>query len=105
MTCLGWVHERLYLAWLTIPVQFLSRFDVLSSHVAEEALVSVFVTRPEVVDVADFNGEDNRKYPRAEPCLRPEAFWTDLTPAKSFLIRVFGEHCKLTTKVCDPVYC
>ena len=81
------------------PSQFLSRFDVLSSQVAEEALVSVFVTRPEVVDVVDFDGEAHHIYLCAQLTLRAEAFWADLTPAKAFLIRVFGEHCKLTNKV------
>lgn len=36
--------------------QFLSRFDILSSQVAEEALVSVFVTRPELLDAIEFDG-------------------------------------------------
>jgi condensin complex subunit 3 len=38
--------------------QFLSAFDVLSSQVAEEALGSVLVTRPEVMDQIELDGED-----------------------------------------------
>jgi condensin complex subunit 3 len=36
--------------------QFLNRFDVLSSEAAEDALASVFVTRPEVYKAITFNG-------------------------------------------------
>ncbi|ORY20755.1 nuclear condensing complex subunit [Naematelia encephala] len=59
-------------------VEFVSRFDVLTSQVAEEALISVFVTRPELLDIVEFD----------------EAYWSSLTPEKAFLARVFGEHCK-----------
>lgn len=58
-------------------VEFLTRFDVVSSGVAEEALLSIFVTRPEMIDLLEFNPE----------------WWTDLTPEKAFLARVFAEHC------------
>ncbi|OCF54753.1 condensin complex subunit 3 [Kwoniella mangroviensis CBS 10435] len=58
-------------------IEFLSRFDVVSSQVAEDALISVFVTRPEILDIVEFNDE----------------FWTSLTPEKAFLARVFVDHC------------
>ncbi|TYJ51732.1 hypothetical protein B9479_007684 [Cryptococcus floricola] len=62
-------------------IEFLNRFDVVSSQVAEDALVSVFVTRPEVFQAVDF-GDD---------------FWTSLSPEKAFLARVFVDRC-ITTK-------
>ncbi|WWC92262.1 uncharacterized protein L201_007216 [Kwoniella dendrophila CBS 6074] len=58
-------------------IEFLSRFDVVSSQVAEEALISVFVTRSEILDTIEFNDE----------------FWSSLTPEKAFLARVFVDHC------------
>ncbi|KAK8850500.1 hypothetical protein IAR55_004418 [Kwoniella newhampshirensis] len=58
-------------------IEFLSRFDVVSSQVAEEALFSVFVTRPEVFQAVEFD----------------DAFWATFTPEKAFLARVFVDHC------------
>ncbi|WWD20683.1 hypothetical protein CI109_105159 [Kwoniella shandongensis] len=58
-------------------VEFLSRFDVVSSQVAEEALISVFVTRPEVFQSVEFD----------------DTFWASFTPEKAFLARVFVDHC------------
>ncbi|OCF43623.1 condensin complex subunit 3 [Kwoniella heveanensis CBS 569] len=58
-------------------LEFVSRFDVVSSQVAEDALVSVFVTRPETLDTVEFD----------------DTFWTSLTPEKAFLARVFVDHC------------
>ncbi|KAF8494799.1 nuclear condensing complex subunit [Gautieria morchelliformis] len=58
-------------------LEFLLTFDLLGSEVAEDALFSVFVTRPDIFDNAEFD----------------EAFWNELTPEKAFLIRVFVEHC------------
>ncbi|WRT70673.1 uncharacterized protein IL334_007671 [Kwoniella shivajii] len=58
-------------------IEFLSRFDVVSSQVAEEALISVFVTRPDLLDTIEFD----------------ETFWNSLTPEKAFLARVFVDHC------------
>lgn len=37
--------------------QFLNRFDVVSSEVAEEALLSVFVTRADAFDHLEFSGD------------------------------------------------
>lgn len=42
--------------------QFLNRFDVVSSEVAEEALLSVFVTRPEVFESIEFPGKSTFVY-------------------------------------------
>ncbi|KLT44848.1 hypothetical protein CC85DRAFT_295396 [Cutaneotrichosporon oleaginosum] len=58
-------------------LQFLNRFDVVSSEVAEEALLSLFVTRPETLESIDF----------------PDEWWIKLSPEKAFLARVFAEHC------------
>ncbi|WVQ70731.1 hypothetical protein IAR50_000253 [Cryptococcus sp. DSM 104548] len=61
-------------------IEFLNRFDVVSSQVAEDALVSVFVTRPEVFQAVEF-GDD---------------FWSSLSPEKAFLARVFVDRCIVT---------
>ncbi|TXT10982.1 hypothetical protein VHUM_01733 [Vanrija humicola] len=58
-------------------LQLLTRFDVVSSNVAEDALISVLVTRPEVFDGIELD----------------DAWWTSLTPEKAFLARVFTEYC------------
>ncbi|KAB5594684.1 Condensin complex subunit 3 [Ceratobasidium theobromae] len=58
-------------------LEFLRSFDLLKSKVAEDALLSVFVTRADVFDNVEF-GED---------------YWKNLTPERAFLARVFIEHC------------
>ncbi|WVO20456.1 uncharacterized protein IAS62_001753 [Cryptococcus decagattii] len=67
--------------WLDLAegdlLEFLSRFDVISSQVAEDALMSIFVTRPELLQGIEFEDE----------------YWTTLTPEKSFLVRVFVDRC------------
>lgn len=40
-----------------LTTQFLSRLDVVNSQVAEDALLSVFTTRPEIFDQVDFDGK------------------------------------------------
>ena len=40
-------------------VEFLQTFDLLGSEVAEDALLSVFVTRPDIFDNAAFDGKSN----------------------------------------------
>jgi condensin complex subunit 3 len=42
---------------MLIVVQFLGRFDITTSQVAEEALLSIFVTRSEVLDTIELDGE------------------------------------------------
>jgi condensin complex subunit 3 len=66
--------------WRDVNPQFLDRFDVVSSEVAEEALLSLFVTRPDVFETVEFGDE----------------WWQALTPNKAFLARVFAEHCIAT---------
>ncbi|BEI81457.1 hypothetical protein CcaverHIS002_0206170 [Cutaneotrichosporon cavernicola] len=58
-------------------LEFLNRFDVVSGEVAEEALLSLFVTRPETLENIDF----------------PDEWWVNLSPEKAFLARVFAEYC------------
>jgi len=38
-------------------IEFLRTFDLLGSEVAEDALFSVFVTRPDIFDNAQFDGK------------------------------------------------
>lgn len=55
----------------TLNGQFLGRFDVVTSQVAEEALLSVFVTRPEVLDAVEFGGKSSSTFAilrRHDPC-------------------------------------
>ncbi|CAE6456848.1 unnamed protein product, partial [Rhizoctonia solani] len=58
-------------------LEFLKYFDLLKSKVAEDALLSVFLARPEIHDAVEF-GED---------------YWGNLTPEKAFLARVFVDRC------------
>lgn len=66
---------------------------MVSSQVAEEALLSVFVTRSEVFEAVEFGGESDDAIflLAAEP--HADDYWTSLTPDKAFLARVFVEHC------------
>ncbi|CAE6447886.1 unnamed protein product [Rhizoctonia solani] len=57
--------------------KFLKYFDLLKSKVAEDALLSVFLARPEVHEAVEF-GDD---------------YWSNLTPEKAFLARVFVDRC------------
>lgn len=52
--------------------------DVITSKVAEDALFSVFVSRTDLFDSMEF----------------PDEFWSELTPERAFLARVFVDHCK-----------
>ncbi|KAF8761781.1 Nuclear condensing complex subunit [Rhizoctonia solani] len=58
-------------------LEFLKYFDLLKSKVAEDALLSVFLARPEIHDSVQF-GDD---------------YWSNLTPEKAFLARVFIDRC------------
>ncbi|KIJ25339.1 hypothetical protein M422DRAFT_38823 [Sphaerobolus stellatus SS14] len=73
---------KLIASWVDVAdgnlIDFLDFFDLITSDVAEDALLSVFVTRPDIFDNVEFD----------------ESFWSELTPEKAFLIRVFVEHCK-----------
>jgi condensin complex subunit 3 len=66
--------------------QFLKMLDVTTSKVAEDALLSVFVTRPDLFDSVEFT----------------DAFWDELVPERAFLARVFVDHCK-SLKVCGSL--
>ncbi|KAF8524376.1 nuclear condensing complex subunit [Hysterangium stoloniferum] len=76
---------KLIATWVDVMggemIEFLKTFDLVGSEVAEDALLSVFVTRPDIFDNAGFD----------------EAFWNELTPEKAFLVRIFVEHC-ISTK-------
>jgi condensin complex subunit 3 len=69
----------------------LNRFDVVSSETAEDALTSVFDTRPELFKAITFD----RKLCSLVLSLadQVEDFWTNLTPERAFLARVFVEYC------------
>ncbi|KAG8963687.1 hypothetical protein FRC00_005396 [Tulasnella sp. 408] len=59
-------------------VELLKMFDLIGSEeVAQEALLSAFVTRPDLFDSVEFG----------------DTYWEDLTPEKAFLARVFVDHC------------
>ncbi|CAE6436074.1 unnamed protein product [Rhizoctonia solani] len=58
-------------------LEFLKYFDLLKSKVAEDALLSVFVARPDIHEAVKF-GDD---------------YWSTLTPEKAFLARVFIDRC------------
>lgn len=61
--------------------------DVNTSFVAEDALLSVFVTRADLFDELEFD----------------EAYWSDLNPERAFLARVFVDHCIATKVFTYPV--
>lgn len=61
-----------------------------SGEVAEEALMSLFVTRPEILDTIELDGVCS--WTDGNQCLTLDAFWAELTPERAFLARVFGEH-------------
>lgn len=62
-------------------VEFLQTFDLLGSGVAEDALFSVFVTRPDIFDNAKFDGELHA--PCALPCLSEQ---------RSIMFMLMGRH-------------
>ncbi|KAF5379027.1 hypothetical protein D9615_006072 [Tricholomella constricta] len=64
-------------------LKFLAVFDVVGpgEAVAVDAVLSIFVTRPNIPDAFIF----------------PDAYWKELTPESAILARVFIEHC-LSTK-------
>jgi condensin complex subunit 3 len=69
----------------------LNRFDVVSSETAEDALTSVFDTRPELFKAVTF---DRKSLSFVQSLAdKTEDFWTNLTPERAFLARVFVEYC------------
>ncbi|KAG9019330.1 hypothetical protein FRB90_003736, partial [Tulasnella sp. 427] len=76
---------RLVGVWVDIfdrsLLELLKMFDLIGSEeVAQEALLSAFVTRPDLFDAVEFE----------------DTYWEDLTPEKAFLARVFVDHCVAT---------
>ncbi|KAM6503310.1 Nuclear condensing complex subunit [Amanita muscaria] len=66
-------------------VAFLSLFDVVGpgESIAVDAMLSIFVTRPELADSFDFQ----------------EVYWKELTPESSVLARAFVEHYDSETRL------
>ncbi|TCD67325.1 hypothetical protein EIP91_000246 [Steccherinum ochraceum] len=58
-------------------LKFLALFDLFQTSIPEDALLSVFTARPDVLDSLEFSND----------------FWKTLTPEKAFLVRVFADHC------------
>ena len=84
---------------------FLGTFDLRESAVVEDALLSVFVTRVDVFDALEFDGvyillDLFTSLPlNLVPVFdieNAEEFWHGITPEKSFLVRVFVDHCVST---------
>ncbi|KAI0063895.1 hypothetical protein BV25DRAFT_1823946 [Artomyces pyxidatus] len=61
-------------------IAFLEMFDLGEGSVAEDALLSVFVTRVDLFDGLEFDDD----------------YWKALTPEKAFLVRVYVDHCTST---------
>ncbi|PSR90834.1 hypothetical protein PHLCEN_2v4803 [Hermanssonia centrifuga] len=61
-------------------IAFLNLFDLVENSTAENALVSVFKTRVDLLDGLQFG----------------DAFWNSVSPEKAFLARVFVDHCVST---------
>ncbi|KZT24842.1 hypothetical protein NEOLEDRAFT_1134516 [Neolentinus lepideus HHB14362 ss-1] len=58
-------------------ISFLRLFDLAENAIAEDALMSVFASRTDIFDNVEFGDQ----------------YWADLSPEKSFLARVFVDHC------------
>ncbi|KAH7887136.1 nuclear condensing complex subunit [Phlebopus sp. FC_14] len=61
-------------------LDLLNIFDLNESTIAEDALLSIFATRVDIFDQLEFKDD----------------FWGELTPGRTFLARVFVEHCIAT---------
>ncbi|RIB03229.1 nuclear condensing complex subunit [Gigaspora rosea] len=59
-------------------LELLERLDVVGSNIAQEALISIFNARPDIVQMLNFE----------------DIFWENLTAEGSFLVRVFCEYNK-----------
>ena len=64
---------------------------MVSSETAEDALTSVFDTRPELFKAIAFDRESSPLVPGNAD--KTEDFWTNLTPERALLARVFVEYC------------
>ena len=83
-------------------IAFLGLFDVVGPGevIAVDAMLSVFITRPELVDVFEFPGWIT--FMRCETKTSDtvaEAYWTELTPESAILARAFVEHCDNETRL------
>ena len=78
-------------------VKFLSLFDVVGpgEAVAVDAMLSIFVTRPDISDVFVFPGWLSCFiHPNSLPhSFVLDTFWQQLVPESAVLARVFVEHC------------
>ncbi|GJE85117.1 condensin complex subunit 3 [Phanerochaete sordida] len=61
-------------------IAFINLFDLMENSTAEDALMSVFKTRADILDGLEFGDQ----------------YWDDMTPEKAFLARVFVDHCVAT---------
>lgn len=79
-------------------VNYLKLFDVLDRELAVDALKSVLVTRPDIINKAEFNGKiivpERASNSHLIPCRHLlESFWNDIQPESSLFARVIVEHC------------
>jgi len=88
--------------------QYLERFDLTNPQTAEDALLSIFESRRELVDDLEFEGKSGVQQYCGDRSLTEsllsaaETFWEALTPERAFLARVFADFC-LTNKVSSQV--
>ncbi len=81
--------------------QFLRRFDLVNGPVAEDALLSLFVSKPALLDSLVFDGDyvvfSLVLEVASERVLSfTDAFWKELTPESALIARVFVDHCRST---------
>ena len=76
-------------------VAFLNLFDLTEGTVAEDALGSVFDTRIDIFEHIEFSGAFALSCRKCGTLTRmtQEDYWTDLTPERAFLARVFVDKC------------
>ncbi len=83
-------------------IAFLGLFDVVGPGevIAIDAMLSIFITRPELIDVFEFPGLDVFISCRNEETdAVVGAYWTELTPESAVLARAFVEHCDSETRL------
>lgn len=76
-------------------IAFLKLFDLSEGTVGEDALLSVFKARTEIFENIEFEGTSiSARYMCPSLWTRSDTYWDGLTPEKTFLARVFVDHCK-----------
>ena len=83
-------------------IAFLGLFDVVGPGevIAIDAMLSIFITRPELIDVFEFPGlEIFISYENEGTDTVAGAYWTELTPESVVLARAFVEHCDSQTRL------